>query len=236
MSVLVVTGTSTDVGKTVATAALAACASGRVAVVKPAQTGVRDDEPGDLAEVTRLTGVTDTHEFARYPDPLSPHQAARLSGRPPLGMADVAQRIEALAADHDTVIVEGAGGLLVPFAEGEDEWTLADLAGQLDAPAVVVTQPGLGTLNHTLLTLRQLAASGVELGGLLIGSWPADPDLAMRCNVEDLLRLAPQGELAGVLPAGMAAMRDFPEQARAALAPHFGGSFDTGAFRLTARP
>jgi dethiobiotin synthetase len=80
VSVLVVTGTGTGVGKTVVTAAVAALAAARgsrVAVVKPAQTGVDADEPGDLAEVRRLAGVTDLHELARYPDPLSPAAAAR---------------------------------------------------------------------------------------------------------------------------------------------------------------
>ena len=89
MTVLIVTGTGTDVGKTVATAAIAACAKGSVAVVKPAQTGVAPGEPGDLAEVTQLSKVSDTFEFARYPDPLSPHHAAQVSGLPELAFADL---------------------------------------------------------------------------------------------------------------------------------------------------
>src|SRR3954451_16541370 len=117
MSVLIVTGTGTDVGKTVATAAVAACAKGRVAVVKPAQTGVAPGAPGDLAEVPRLAGITDVHEYARYPEPLSPHHAARVSGLPELSLAEAVQRIVDLDALHDLVLVEGAGGLLVPFAD-----------------------------------------------------------------------------------------------------------------------
>src|SRR5579863_4664995 len=98
MSILLVTGTGTGVGKTVATAALAALAAARgapVAVVKPAQTGVAPDEPGDLAEVVRLAAVAeaDTHEYARYPDPLSPAAAARVSGLPPLSLEAVAERV-----------------------------------------------------------------------------------------------------------------------------------------------
>jgi dethiobiotin synthetase len=234
MSVLVVTGTGTGVGKTMATAALAVCASGRVAVVKPAQTGVAIDEPGDLAEVSRLSGCTDTHEFVRYPDPLSPHHAARHSGRAELEFADTVQRIDDLAAERDLVLVEGAGGLLVPFAEAR--WTIADVAASLHAPVVLVTSAGLGTLNHTALTVSRLEDDGIDLAGIVIGSWPDRPDLAMRCNVADLAAMAPSGELAGVLPDGMAAMADFGQRARAALSPRFGGTFDWSAFRAAARP
>lgn len=226
MSVLLVTGTGTDVGKTVATAALAACGGESVAVVKPAQTGVTDGAAGDLAEVSRLSGVTDVHEFVRYPDPLSPHHAAARSGRAELALADAVRRIVDLDALHDLVLVEGAGGLLVPFST-TDRWTFVDLAHALQAALVVVTPPGLGTLNHTRLTVDRLAEEGLELAGLIVGSWPAEPDLAMRANVGDLYAMAP---LLGVLPAGMAAMRDFRRRARAALAPAMGGSFDAAAF------
>jgi dethiobiotin synthetase len=230
VTVLVVTGTGTDVGKTVATAALAACATGRVAVVKPAQTGVADGAPGDLAEVTRLTGITDVHEFVRYPDPLSPHQAARLSGRPPLKLSDAVQRIVDLEATHDLVIVEGAGGLLVPFDEIDNQWTLVDLAATLRAPTLLVTHPGLGTLNHTALTVEVMWAEGVPLHGIVIGSWPDEPDepdLAMRANLVDLAEMSP---VVGVLPAGMAAMKDFRTRARAHVAPRYGGRFSWRSF------
>jgi dethiobiotin synthetase len=232
VSILIVTGTGTGVGKTVATAALAACAAGTVAVVKPAQTGATTDRPADLAEVTRLAGITDVHEFARYPDPLSPHHAARISGLPELEFADAARRIADLDALHDLVLVEGAGGLLVPYTSS-DGWTLADLATTLRAPVLVVTAAGLGTLNHTALTVGRLAEDGIELAGIVIGSWPDEPDLAARCNVVDL---AAMGPLVGVLPAGLAPMRDFRRRARAALAPQFGGTFDATAFVATATP
>jgi dethiobiotin synthetase len=232
MSVLIVTGTGTGVGKTVATAALAACATGRIAVVKPVQTGVGPGESGDLAEITRLSRVTDVHEFARYPDPLSPHHAARISGLPELEFAEAARRIADLDALHDVVLVEGAGGLLVPYTSA-DGWTLADLATTLRAPVLVVTSAGLGTLNHTALTIGRLAEDGVELAGIVIGSWPDAADLAARCNVTDL---AAMGPLVGVLPAGMAAMRDFRSRAHAALVPQFGGTFDAAAFVAAATP
>jgi dethiobiotin synthetase len=226
MSVLIVSGTGTGVGKTAATAALAACASGSVAVVKPVQTGPDVGGPPDIDEVVRLSGLREVHEFARYPDPLSPHHAARVSGLPELTFADAVRRIGDLDAVHDLVLVEGAGGLLVPYTS-EDRWTMADLAVALRAPVLVVTAAGLGTLNHTALTVGRLAEDAIPLAGIVIGSWPDEPDLASRCNAEDL---AGMGELTGVLPAGMAAMRDFPKRARAALTPRFGGTFDAAAF------
>jgi dethiobiotin synthetase len=237
MSILVVTGTGTGVGKTVATAALAALSAARgasVAVVKPAQTGAATAEPGDLAEVARLAGVTDTHEYARYPDPLSPAAAARISGQPPVSFVRAAAGIRELAESRRLVLVEGAGGLLVRY--DEDGATLADLARELRAPVLVVTDPALGTLNHTALTLESMALRGVELAGVVLGSWPEppdEPDLAMRCNIRDLETLAAR-PLAGALPAG-AGRLDAPEfllAARAGLSPAFGGTFDAAAFRV----
>jgi dethiobiotin synthetase len=231
MTITIVTGTGTDVGKTVATAALATLARrrGSVAVVKPAQTGVAPSEPGDLAEVTRLSGVTDVVEFARYPEALSPHHAARRSGLPELKFADTVRRIDDLAGQFDQVIVEGAGGLLVPF-DNDDGWTLIDLAHDLHCSLVVVVQPGLGTLNHAALTIERIEEESLTLGGVIIGSWPAEPDLAMRCNVADLRRMGRKSALGGVLPGGMATMRDFRSRARAVLGPEFGGTFDSRAF------
>ncbi|HEU4657205.1 MAG TPA: dethiobiotin synthase, partial [Capillimicrobium sp.] len=181
MSVLVVTGTDTGVGKTVVTAALAAAARAagrRVAVVKPAQTGVAPGEPGDLEEVRRLSGVDDLHELARYPEPLAPATAARRAGRPGLSAAAVAEAVRGLA-DRDLVLVEGAGGLLVHF---DDEGaTLADVAAALAAPVLVVTRAGLGALNHAGLTCEALRARDLACPGLVIGAWPVEPDLAERC-------------------------------------------------------
>lgn len=235
MSVLFVTGTGTGVGKTVATAAIAACAGDRrVAIVKLAQTGVTDGAPGDLAEITRLTGITDTQEFARYPDPLSPHHAALRSGRPMLDLGEAVLRIADLNRTHDLVLVEGAGGVLVPY--DDLGLTMIDIAHELEAAFVVVTEAGLGTLNHTALTVCHLHAEVCEIAGVVLGSWPDDPDLAMRCNVADLARMAPNGELAGALPSGLPGMPDFPRRVSAALAPALGGTFDYRAFREAARP
>ncbi len=236
MSVLVVTGTGTGVGKTVVTAAVAALAAARgsrVAVVKPAQTGVAAGEDGDLADVRRLAGVTDLHEHARYPDPLSPAAAARRAGLPPLDLRRSAGAVRDLAAERDLVVVEGAGGLLVRYdAEGA---TIADLARDLDADVLVVTGPTLGTLNHTALTLEAMAHRGLRLAGVVIGSWPAHPDLACRSNVRDLETLAAR-PLAGALREGAGSL----DAAGLLLAAHdglgraLGGTFDAADFRRAA--
>ena len=229
-------GTGTGVGKTVVTAAVAALAATRgagVAVVKPAQTGAVADEQGDLDDVRRLAGVSDLHEHARFPDPLSPAAAARRSGLPALDLHDSAARIRGLAADRDLVVVEGAGGLLVRYdAEG---LTIADLARELAAPVLVVADPALGTLNHTALTLEALAHRGIDLAGVVLGSWPAEPDLACRSNVRDLEMLAAR-PLAGAMRAG-AGQLDAPEfllAARDGLGPGLGGGFDAADFRRAA--
>ncbi len=184
--VVFVTGTDTGVGKTVVTAALAARATGSVAVVKPAQTGVTADEPGDLQEVERLTGRTDLHEGVRLLDPLAPTTAGRRQGLALPSISAHAKTIEDLAADRDLVLVEGAGGILVGL--DEDGHNLADLAAALSVPSsfVIVARAGLGTLNHAGLTVEALRRRDLAIAGLVIGSWPAEPDLAEQCNVEDL--------------------------------------------------
>jgi dethiobiotin synthetase len=227
--IVVVTGTGTGVGKTVVTAALAAIAQARgdrVAVVKPAQTGVRTGEPGadtpDVDTVRRLAGMTDTHELARFPDPLSPEAAARAAGLPPPDMSAAADYVTKLAESRDLVLVEGAGGLLVRYDPGGT--TIADLAVALGAPAVVVAAAGLGTLNHTALTCEALAARGIINKGVVIGSWPREPGLAELANLTDLAVVA--GEpIAGVLPegSGMLGRTEFLAVALAGLGPRLGG-------------
>ncbi|MFQ6393930.1 dethiobiotin synthase [Nocardia sp. KC 131] len=202
MSPLLITGTSTDVGKTVVTAAIAAAAraAGRsVAVCKPAQSGVAPGEPGDLAEVERLSGVTRSVELARYPDPLAPDTAARRCGQPLLTLTETAAAIDSLA-DADLTLVEGAGGLLVRLGE----FTLLELAQKLGAPVLVVAAAGLGTLNHSELTTRALRSAGVRCAGLVIGSWPAEPDLAAECNRADLPEVT-GSQIVGTIPAGAGA-------------------------------
>lgn len=257
MTVLVVTGTGTAVGKTVVSAAVASLAverGARVAYVKPAQTGVADPgptepsradtvaaEPSDADVVRRLAGLdpVDTYELARYPDPLSPAAAARRCGRAPVDLVAVAERVRELAADYRLVLVEGAGGLLVRY--DEDGTTIADLARLLAAPVLLVTAAGLGTLNHTALTLEALAHRGLELAGLVIGAWPAEPDLAALSNVTDLEMLAARPLSGALTELGCAASTGlggapFADIARQGLAPALGGRFDPAEFRARASP
>jgi dethiobiotin synthetase len=227
LSLLIVSGTGTGVGKTITTAAVAALARARgqrVAVVKPVQTGEPPGVPGDLAVVAALAAVDDGHELARYPDPLSPEAAARMAGQPPLDLRRAADQIAGVAEDRDLVLVEGAGGLLVRYDPAGT--TLADLAAMLDAPVLVVTAAGLGTLNHTALTLEALATRKLACAGVVVGSWPADPGLAERCNLDDLVTVA-GGPLAGLLPEGLGEVGpdEFLAAARRGLAPGFGGTF-----------
>ncbi|HSU11211.1 MAG TPA: dethiobiotin synthase [Pseudonocardia sp.] len=224
--VLVVTGTGTGVGKTVVTAAIASLHPGRVAVLKPAQTGVAAGEPGDLADVVRLAAPTTVCELARYPDPLAPATAARRAGRPALDPTAAVEAARLLAQSHDLVLVEGAGGLLVRFtAEGG---TLADVAGHLDAPVLVVAAAGLGTLNATALTVEALQTRGLSCAGVVIGAWPAAPDLAACENLRDLPAVTGV-PLLGALADGAGALKraDFTHIARDGLGPRLGGRWQT---------
>jgi dethiobiotin synthetase len=232
MAVIVVTGTGTEIGKTVVTAAVAAAALARglsVAVLKPAQTGLAAGEDGDVEVVRRLAGEVTCAELARFPEPLAPATAARRAGLAPVRPKDVAEAAEKLAAEHDLVLVEGAGGLLVRL--DDDGATLADAAAELGAPVLVVTPAGLGTLNMTALTAEALRARGLEQLGVVVGSWPGTPDLAARCNLADLPEAA-GAPLLGAVPEGAGALAPADFRARAAtwLTPALGGRWDAGAF------
>jgi dethiobiotin synthetase len=238
MPVLVITGTGTEVGKTVATAAVAAAAlaAGRtVAVLKAAQTGVRPDEPGDADEVARLAGAVTRAEVARFPEPLAPATAARRAGMKPVHPREVAEAAAKLATEHDLVLVEGAGGLLVRF--DHEGGTLAHAAELLRAPVLVVASAGLGTLNTTELTARELRRRRLELAGVVIGSWPDSPDLAARCNLADLPDVS-GAPLLGALPAGAGRLppADFHASAPGWLAPRLDGTWDAEAFGVREAP
>jgi dethiobiotin synthetase len=203
LTVLIVTGTGTGVGKTVVSAALACYASQAgidVAVCKPVQTGT-DSGDDDLAEVARLSGVTELAGLARYPQPLAPAAAAEQAGMPLPTRDQVLRLIRDLDRPGRLMLVEGAGGLLVEVADAGV--TLRDLAVDLGAAALVAVTAELGTLNHTSLTLEALAAQGISCAGLAIGSWPAQPGLVETSNRSALSRLAP---VRAALPAGAGSM------------------------------
>ena len=204
MTVLVITGTGTGVGKTITTAALTAAARQAgvdVAVCKPVQTGT-DSGDDDLAEVTRLTGLAKVVGLARYPQPLAPLAAAEQAGKPLPTRRNMVKLIRAVDRPGQLTLVEGAGGLLVEIAEAG--MTLRDLAADLGAPALVVATAELGTLNHTALTVESLAAHGISCAGLVIGNWPLQPGVVETSNRSALVRLAP---LRAALPAGAGSMK-----------------------------
>jgi dethiobiotin synthetase len=220
VSVLIVTGTSTGVGKTMATAALACharLAGIDVAVCKPVQTGSMDGDD-DLVDVMRFAGVTELTGGWRYPEPLAPVAAAARAG------LALPTRAELVAAITDTdrprrlTLVEGAGGLLVEL--GSDGVTLRDIAVDLRAPVLVVASAELGTLNHTALTLESLAGQFVRCAGLVIGSWPHRPGAAEDFNRDALAELAP---VRAVLPEGSGALTPakFEAMSAAAFDPHW---------------
>jgi dethiobiotin synthetase len=203
LTVVVITGTGTGVGKTVASAALACHARQAgidVAVCKPVQTGT-DAGDDDLVEVARLSGVTELAGFARYPQPLAPAAAAEQAGMVLPTRDQLLGLIGGLDRPGRLTLVEGAGGLLVELADSGI--TLRDLAADLGAAALVAVTAELGTLNHTALTLESLAAQAVSCAGLVIGSWPGRAGLVEVSNRSALARLAP---VRAALPAGAGSM------------------------------
>lgn len=184
-----VTGTDTGVGKTVASAWLAALARSngqRVRYVKPAQTGLAPGAPGSDADFVRTAAGVEAIELLRFTEPLAPAVAAELAGEP-IDSEALVSSVKSLD-DVDELIVEGAGGLLVPLADG---WTMADLAAALGAELVVVTRPGLGTLNHTALTLEAARRRQLPIAGLVVSGWPSEPGVTERTNLERLATMAP---------------------------------------------
>ncbi len=213
-SVVVVTGTSTEVGKTVVTAALAVALRRRgasVAVVKPLQTGVEPDDDGDVHHVRRLVGAdagVQVRELVRLRDPLAPDTAARRVGVTLPPVADHARSIVELTQTVDLVVVEGAGGLLVRLDTAGG--TVADLGTALQESGasvgyLLVASAGLGTLNHTALTSEALARRGLPLLGVVVGSYPAEPGLAEQTNLDDL-PMAAGAPLVGRIPEGAGAL------------------------------
>lgn len=226
------TGTDTEVGKTVVTAAIAAIAvehGHRVAVIKPAQTGVSDGEPGDVDVVRTLAGEITARELRRYPDPLAPDTAARRGGIEYVTPAAVAEAAADLNTSHDLVLVEGAGGLLVRL--DDKGGSLADVAWSLAAPVVIVARAGLGTLNATALTAEVATRRGLNVAGVVIGAWPAEPGLAEICNLTDL-PVAAGAPLLGLLDERIGELSPgaFLAAAERGLSPWFGGRFDPELF------
>ncbi|HEX5763282.1 MAG TPA: dethiobiotin synthase [Solirubrobacterales bacterium] len=185
-----VTGTGTEVGKTVVAARIArtAAAEGhRVAVFKPAVTGL--DEPGepDHALLRDAAGSAQSDEEIapyRYGPPMSPHLAAELAGEAidPERLRDAARRA---ASGADFLVCEGVGGLLVPLA-ASPPYLVRDLAVDLGLPLVVAASPGLGTINHTLLTIEAASEAGLDIAMVFLTPWPDAPGPIEMSNRETI--------------------------------------------------
>jgi dethiobiotin synthetase len=184
-----ITGTDTGVGKTVAAAVLGYLAradGASVRYVKPVQTGVPADAPGDAGFVAAAAGI-EAGEIMRFDEPLAPAVAAERAGAT-IDFDSLTADVLSRESGCDQLFVEGAGGLLAPLAGNR---TMADLATGLRAEAVVVARPGLGTLNHTALTVEAATRRGLDIAGLVISGWPSRPGLAERTNLDRLRALAP---------------------------------------------
>ena len=192
-----ITGTDTGVGKTVVAAALlaAARAAGMDAVpMKPVQTGCAPtSDPGSVPDLDFCLAMAgwapapaERALLCPYPlqPPCSPHLAAAMAGRR-ISIPRIAYRFGRLAAAHDAVVVEGAGGVLAPLNERE---TMLDLMRALRLPVLLVVRPGLGTLNHTLLSLGALRGAGVRAAGLVVvhTSRPRADEWIRRDNLQTL--------------------------------------------------
>ncbi len=183
-----VTGTGTEVGKTVVAAAIArtlAAAGESVAVFKPALTGLDDGGEPDHELLRRAAGSTQSDdEIApyRYGPPASPHLAAE-TAEERIAPDVLLRTADAAGAGADVLVCEGVGGLLVPLAPG---YLVRDLALALDLPLVVAASPGLGTINHTLLTIEAARGAGLEVAAVVLTPWPETPSRVEASNRETI--------------------------------------------------
>jgi dethiobiotin synthetase len=189
-----VTGTDTGVGKTVVAAAIVARLRERgvaVRALKPLITGLDDPPdsvwPRDHELLAQAAGSTAQDTIiAGYGPAVSPHLAVELAGQPPLSVTQLAADVRAATPADATLVVEAVGGLLVPLGPDGD---VRDLAVALGLPLVVVARPGLGTINHTLLTLEAARRVALSVSGVVLTPWPEFPDAMLRSNRETIARL-----------------------------------------------
>lgn len=193
---LFVTATDTGVGKTVLSAALLAAmaaAGERVRAHKPVVTGLGEQSgiaqpewPADHELLASVAGMTpEDVSPLRYEPAVSPHLAARLAGER-IDPDDLEARARAAGDDGSTLIVEGVGGLLAPLAE---DYTVRDLAVALQLPLVIAARPGLGTINHTLLTLQSARAAGLDVRAIVLTPWPERPSEMEQSNRETIAQM-----------------------------------------------
>lgn len=189
-----VTGTDTGVGKTAVAAGLIEALRAQdvdVRPLKPVETGAPADRawPEDAGCLAGAAGLADVEPSTvcpvRFEEPLAPSVAARRADRP-IDLATLDAAVDRVRAEAELALVEGAGGLLVPVTE---DATMADLAARWQLPVLIVARSGLGTLNHTALTVERARAHGLEVLGVVLNRWPEDPDVATRTNPAELERL-----------------------------------------------
>ena len=188
-----VTGTDTGVGKTVVAAAIVASLRARgvsARALKPVITGLDEpsdpDWPPDHELLARAAGCSsDEVNLIAYGPAVSPHLAAALADRP-VDVDELRSAVKAAAGAVDALVVEGVGGLLVPLSETYD---VRDFARDIGLPTVIAARPGLGTINHTRLTLEAARAVGLQVLGVVMTPWPAEPHALERSNRETIERL-----------------------------------------------
>lgn len=186
-----VAGTGTEVGKTVVAAAIArtlASEGKRVAVFKPAVTGLDDGGEADH-ELLRRAANSDQSDAEvapyRYGPPMSPHLAAELAGEK-IEPKRLVAGARAAADGADTLVCEGVGGLLVPLAPN---YLVRDFAAELGLPLVIAASAGLGTINHTLLTVEAARSAGLKVRAVVLTPWPDEPSTIQASNRETIAAL-----------------------------------------------
>jgi dethiobiotin synthetase len=207
-----VTGTDTEVGKTIVSAAIVAAAvqrGMRIAAFKPVVTGLDEpvvDWPRDHELLSQVANAGQSPEDVapyRYGPAVSPHLAESLSGESvePDSLVEAGRRE---AAKAEALVVEGVGGLLVPLTK---DYLVRDLAGELSLPVVIAARPGLGTINHSLLTIEAARAVALRIQAVVLTPWPDDPEPIHRSNMETIERFGevPVIGLPRTDPAGLAA-------------------------------
>jgi len=187
----VVTGTGTEVGKSVVAGVIAhslAARGERVAVFKPAVSGLDDGDEADHELLRRAAGSAQSDdEIApyRYGPPVSPHLGAELSGEA-IDPARLREAATAAAGQADVIVCEGVGGLLVPLTLG---YSVRDFARDLGMPVVIAALPGLGTINHTLLTVEAARGVGLDVRLVVLTPWPDNPSALEESNRKAIRRL-----------------------------------------------
>lgn len=214
MQGIFVTGTGTEVGKTIVAAATArtlAAAGRSVAVFKPAVTGLEEGGEADHELLRRASGSTQTDaEIApyRYDPPASPHLAAAMAGET-IDPEKLVAAARAAAGGAETLVCEGVGGFLVPLAP---DYLVRDLAVALALPVAIAASPGLGTINHTLLTLAAVRAAGLEVSAVVLTPWPDSPTEIEASNRETIAALG-EVQVETLPPLDLADPGSWPESA-----------------------